>query len=151
VSGVGFVHGEGPRGKLTAEYRAWANMLRRCDNTKVASFKYYGARGIRVCERWRGSYPAFLEDMGRKPSAAHSLDRIDSDCDYGPDNCRWATRSEQSRNRRIVKRFEFAGEKLPLIEIAQRTGIKLSTLWQRLNSGWPQEKAFSTPLGGRRQ
>lgn len=81
-------------------YSHWKAMMTRCYNPKSNTYKNYGGRGIRVCERWRESALNFYEDMGNKPSAAHTVDRIDVDGDYQPDNCRWATPAEQSRNRR---------------------------------------------------
>lgn len=82
------------------EYRAWRNMLDRCGNQRRKDYKHYGGRGISVCSRWRDSYKLFLSDMGRKPSADHSLDRIENNGNYCPGNCRWATKTEQLKNRR---------------------------------------------------
>jgi len=93
-------HGEAKRESRTAEYRSWTGMIGRCENSRDAAFKDYGARGITVCARWRRSYKHFLADMGRKPTPKHSLDRINNDGSYTPTNCRWATQSEQRRNRR---------------------------------------------------
>ena len=92
-------HGES-RGNWTPEYRAWRAMLDRCNQTGHSSYKYYGARGIKVCERWKASFANFVTDLGRKPSPKHSLDRIDVNGNYEPTNCRWATAIEQRRNRR---------------------------------------------------
>jgi hypothetical protein len=83
----------------TPEYFAWAAMLSRCHNPANPRYDDYGGRGITVCDRWRADFAAFLADVGRRPSPAHSLDRIDNDRGYEPGNCRWATAYVQARNR----------------------------------------------------
>lgn len=82
------------------EYRSWASMINRCTNATCKGFKYYGGRGIAVCDRWRTSFIDFLADMGERPAARMSLDRIDVNGNYEPSNCRWATPLQQSRNAR---------------------------------------------------
>ena len=100
------------RKQPTPEYSAWYNMKRRCYNKNQKDYPRYGGRGIFVCNRWLDSYEAFLEDMGRRPSSRHSIDRIDNDGNYTPSNCRWADITEQNRNssRSIVKSWILADE-----------------------------------------
>jgi hypothetical protein len=89
-----------PRREDHALYTTWRGMRERCQYLKHVAYDRYGGRGIRVCERWDGDFRAFVEDMGPKPTAQHSIDRIDPDGNYEPSNCRWATASEQNSNKR---------------------------------------------------
>lgn len=93
------------RGKenTSREYEAWCSMIGRCERESDTNFHNYGARGIKVCDKWRNSFECFLADMGDRPSPKHSLDRIDVNGDYEPTNCRWATKTDQMRNRRLLK------------------------------------------------
>ncbi len=97
---INLKHGQNHREKPTAEYRAWISMKSRCYNPNATSYKDYGGRGVRVCERWLNSFEAFFEDMGKKPAPDYSLDRIDPYGNYTPENCRWADKVTQSRNTR---------------------------------------------------
>ena len=127
------------------EYSVWRSMVRRCHDTDNISYPRYGGRGITVCERWR-SFEAFFEDMGKRPSSKYSIDRIDNDGNYEPSNCRWATYFQQNNNTRFNRRITHAGETLTVSQWAGRIGIKVGTLWERLNSGWSIERALSEPL-----
>jgi hypothetical protein len=91
-------HGQSRRGHVGLEYCSWAQMKSRCNNRSNPSFKYYGGRGIHVCDRWLNSFENFLADMGRRPSVDYSIDRKNNDGDYEPGNCRWATAKEQRNN-----------------------------------------------------
>jgi hypothetical protein len=96
-------HGKA-RGGHSRVYRIWNAMKQRCHNPNQPHFPRYGGRGIAVCDEWRKSFDAFYAHMGDPPSLDHSIDRIDNDLGYQPGNCRWATDSEQMKNRRKFKR-----------------------------------------------
>lgn len=133
----------------TPEFRTWSAMLSRCTSASSKSFKDYGGRGIKVCERWQ-SFENFLADMGSRPSPAHSIDRKDNDGDYEPNNCRWTTDVEQSNNRRSSRRVTFNGETLTLAEWERRVGLKPGVLFRRLAAEWPLAKALVAGDGRRK-
>lgn len=148
-------HTRGRRGeaKQTAEYIAWSAMCRRCHTPSDARFAHYGARGIRVTEDWRGpgGFVRFLAHTGLRPSAKHSLDRIDNDGHYEPGNVRWATRVEQSRNRTDTRRIAFAGRTQVLADWAREFGLQPNVLHARVfHLGWDMARALSTPVAARR-
>lgn len=142
-------HGGASRvsGRMAAEYRVWRGMRARCDIASAAGYADYGGRGVRVCAGWHGSYPAFLADVGEKPSPRHSIDRIDVNGHYScghcdectangwAANCRWATPIEQMRNTRRSRVLEHDGQRLTLAEWAERTGINRNTIAARLRVG----------------
>ena len=118
----------------TAGYYSWRAMVRRCVNISDKDYPRYGGRGIIVCDRWLNSPKNFISDMGEQPSTMHSIDRIDNDGDYTPDNCKWSTAMEQGRNKSNTLRAEYKGEILPLTVIAERAGIPYHTLkWRHRN------------------
>lgn len=127
-------------------YLTWYNMRRRCNNPKNASYAHYGARGIKVCERWQVA-DNFYSDMPPRPSKAHSIERKNTNGNYEPGNCIWATATEQSLNRRNNRIIEYKGESKTISEWATHLGIKFITLWKRLDRGWPTEQAFSNKIG----
>lgn len=129
----------------TPEYRVWGGMWTRCRNKHEQSFQHYGARGIQVCDRWR-SFEHFLADMGPRPSAEHSIDRLDVNGDYTPENCRWATQTDQARNRRTNRIIEHDGETRTLAEWSELTGISIGTLWWRLEQDWSPSRILETPV-----
>lgn len=105
----------------TSEYRSWSSMFKRCCKPNCKAYKYYGGRGISICERWSNEhgFENFISDMGMKPSSQYSLDRIDVNGNYEPKNCRWATDMEQNNNRRLKKIEDFSDTEL-LQEIQKR-------------------------------
>lgn len=108
-----YFHKDGHKKNNPMMYRTWIGMKNRCYNKNYASYMHYGGRGIKVCDRWLGidGFANFLNDMGERPKDKHSIDRIDPDGPYSPDNCRWATWEQQENNRRINKYYEYAGKK----------------------------------------
>jgi hypothetical protein len=127
----------------TKVYQAWLSMRRRCYEASNASFEDYGGRGIEVCERWRGSFEAFFEDMGHPPDDSHSLDRIDSDGNYEPSNCRWATLTRQIRNRGVARMLTYKGETLGLADMAEKYGVPYRRLASRIKRHWTLERALN--------
>ena len=142
-------HGQARIGQLTPEYRAWAGMKARCLNPNNSAYGRYGGRGIRVSPKWINSFTQFLADLGPRPSATHSLDRRDNDRGYTALNCRWATKVEQSRNRRGRKPLTIRGETRLLVEWAERSGLDVRRIWKRVQSGWSAERAVFNPARSR--
>lgn len=139
-----FKHGASV-GNKTPEYRTWRHMNHRCNNRTSTDYNRYGGRGIKVCERWK-SFENFLSDMGLRPSPQHSIDRIDNDGDYTPENCRWATRNQQNNNKRNNIRLTLNGVTMSVAEASPILGIRASTLWARLSYGWSEERATKEPV-----
>jgi hypothetical protein len=135
------------------EYGVWSKMRRRCSDPAESSYPYYGGRGIRVCDRWQGKdgFANFLGDMGRRPSVKHQIDRIDSDGNYEPANCRWATKTENIRNRSNTKTITLNGVTKSRAEWSELYGIPLYVAAKRERAGWKLEDIFSLPVGTRRK
>ncbi len=142
-----YEHGYSCRNSRNPTYTIWASMKARCLNPNNGCYARYGGRGITVCDRWRDSFEAFLADMGERPTHHHSLERNDNDGPYCPDNCRWATRSEQARNRRSSHLVTFNGEAKTIAEWAEATGLSYDLIERRLNAqGWTPERTFSAAI-----
>lgn len=145
------IHGAYEDGAPTKEYSIWMGMLARCNNPKSESFKNYGGRGIKVCDRWTASFEAFLADVG-KPGPGLSLDRIDNERGYEPGNVRWATMSQQLRNTRRNRIVTAFGESHCVAKwVEMRPFLTQNAVISRLNHGWAAERALSTPVAPRRK
>lgn len=127
----------------TAIYRCWVGMHRRCNDPTEPSYRWYGARGIKVCARWN-SLHAFLEDMGH-PGPGQSIDRIDSDGDYEPDNCRWATQEQQNENTGRNVYLEWQGRSQTIKAWAEELDLDPRRISERIRRGWSVEQALMTP------
>jgi hypothetical protein len=125
-------HGCSRGGPYKSEFNTWSILDSKCYNENYKQYKDYGGRGIKVCKRWRKSFSNFLKDMGPRPSKIHSLDRIDNDGDYKPSNCRWATPSQQSRNRRGLHWIEYKEERMIVTDWATVFGISPQSLFEKL-------------------
>lgn len=127
-------------------FKIWCNVVAR--GTGVEQPSKYFDRGIRVCDRWL-KFENFYADMGDRPEGC-SIDRIDNEGHYSPENCRWATPTQQARNRRTTFRILVDGEMVALSDVAEQIGISRSTLHQRITTlGWPVERAISEPVNGK--
>lgn len=137
-------HGEGVKGSITKEYRAWNDIKTRCYNPKTKCYPNYGGRGIIVCERWIESYENFLADMGRAPSSTHSIERRDVNGNYEPDNCFWATAMEQANNKRNTCYVEMNGKTKSFSDWCRELGLNYNTAMQRVyRLGWTPIEALT--------
>lgn len=128
----------------TPTYNSWRKMMQRCYSENCVQWVYYGGRGINVCARWH-AYQNFKADMGRRPEGM-TLDRIDTNKNYQPGNCRWATHTEQMQNKRTNVLLTLQGKTQCLTQWVRDTGIKRGTIEKRLELGWSHEKILTTPV-----
>lgn len=139
-----FKHGDASREKKTKEYRAWCHLLGRCDNPNDGHYARYGGRGIDVCDRWRGEngYENFLSDMGRAPSAHHSIERVDRNDNYRPGNCIWAPPIVQANNTSRNVFVEYQGETKTVSQLARDLGVNRRYLAKLLAKGISIDEAL---------
>lgn len=131
------------------EYAVWLEMKRRCTKPTHPRYPDYGGRGIQVCDRWLDSFQNFWDDMGPRPPWM-SIERRNNDGDYTPENCVWATRKEQNRNRRSNRKVTFRGRDMLLVEAAEMAGLPYRRIVERLSEGWTECRALTTPITGRK-
>ena len=132
-----------------AEAKVYSGMKDRCLNPNSQHYKDYGGRGVKICARWLESFDHFFADMGPRPSADHSLDRIDNDGYYEPGNCRWATRAEQARNKRNTTIALYRGRKMKLQDLCDDYDVPPSTVYSRLSRGVKIEAALRGAVAAR--
>ena len=139
-------HGSCKNGKIDRIYEIWNGMNRRCCDEKDSNYKWYGVKGIIVCDEWKNDYVKFRNwalENGYKDNL--TIDRINNNGDYCPENCRWATQKVQQRNRGNNHLITYKGKTHCIAEWAEILGMKYQTLLRRINySKWPIEKAFTT-------
>lgn len=128
----------------TKSYLTWSFMMRRCYKKTDSAFKDYGGRGIKVCERWH-NFIYFYEDMGERKKGK-TLERINNNAGYSPNNCKWVSRGEQSRNRRSNIKYTINGKTMIQKEWAKKYKINYWTLRRRLEDGWSIIDALKHPL-----
>ncbi len=123
------------------EYRIWRAMLNRCNNPNADNYHAYGGRGITVCSRWTNSFENFYSDMGN--CGGNTLERIENDKGYSPDNCRWASRLEQANNRRSTRKLIYNGNEMSIKQFSQMFDIPYQTILNRINSGMTPAQAVA--------
>ena len=139
-------HGHNRRNEKSITYRSWDKMMQRCYNQSAHEYRFYGAKGISVCDKWH-DFANFLSDMGERPSARYSIDRIDPSGNYSADNCRWATAKTQANNTTRNIYYTYNGERKSIAELADIAGIKYDTMFYRLQKyGWTLEHAMTIPV-----
>lgn len=131
------------------EHNTWCWIKTRCYNVNSASYPYYGGRGIIICPEWLESFDNFYKDMGPKPGPQYSLDRIDNNGNYEPNNCRWATQEEQANNKTSNVEVTYNGKTQNISQWARELKIQATTIRARLRKGWAVGDALSRPIWGR--
>ena len=131
----------------TSMYLRYRSMIKRCYDPLNEEYHNYGGRGIKVCDRWLESIDNYIEDMGKPIFSMASIDRIDNNQGYSKENCHWATKKEQSVNRRTTKFIEFNGETLCMADWSRKLGCEKKVISQRLKAGWTIEQALTMPKG----
>lgn len=132
-------------------YSTYAQMIHRCTNPNSKNYHRYGGRGIKVCKEWLGNPEQFFKDMGPKPTPKHSIDRINNDGDYSPDNCRWATNKEQSNNQSTNHLITFNGETKNIQQWSEAFNLNQNTFHSRILHGWSIDRILSEPTQKRRK
>lgn len=128
-------------------YRIWSGMLARCHTPSASGYANYGGRGITVCDRWR-SFDNFFADMGEAWHEGATIDRVNNDAGYSPENCRWSSRKEQNRNQRDLIFLEFNGQRKCVSAWAEDLGMPSASIRARVKRGWSVEKTLLTPIRG---
>lgn len=131
------------------EHGIWRGIKKRCYAPKTKHFDRYGGRGIEMCERWRNSFSAFYNDMGPRPTPEHSIERVNNNGDYEPENCKWATGVEQGSNKRNNRLLTHSGQTLTISEWCRVLGFSETVITMRLKRGWSIEQAITRPLKNR--
>ena len=146
VKSAQYLHGATCGGKRTAEFSIYVGILERCFNQNSEAYPDYGGRGITVCDRWHKSFAAFLADVGCRPGKQYSMDRWpNNNGNYEPGNVRWATQSQQCRNKRNNRILTLNGESKTLTDWAESYGISDDAIYSRLKRGWSVERTLTTP------
>ena len=131
--------------KKTSIYNTWCNIKARCYNINNPRYKSYGGRGITVCARWKDSFENFFNDIGERPSKLYTIDRIDNEGNYTPDNCKWSTQLEQQNNKRSNRLLIYNGVTMNLGQWAKKLNIGATTLRWRLRN-WPTDRCFTPKI-----
>jgi hypothetical protein len=142
----GLKHGQSTNRTLV--YRRWQSMKDRCENPNQKYYLNYGGRGIKVCDNWLGKngFINFFNEMGNPPTSEHTLDRINVNDGYYAENCRWATRMEQSNNMRTNRRYEYNGVIDTIANLSRKYNINANTIIGRIKRGWSIKKAIEEPI-----
>lgn len=136
------IHGQSKRGKRSKEYKTWNSMKYRCLSKDERYKRYWN---IEICDRWKNSFESFFEDMGKAPTSKHTIDRKDNNKGYSPDNCRWATMTEQARNKTNNVIISYNGKIMTAPEWEEETGIPAKDIRRRISRGWSISDALTRP------